>query len=158
RGQAGDGPVITLRHPRDREAIAAVMAENLQDFFRLRFAQKLFEARDIFESQLRRFRTLCRIPQDRLALHPLALLLEIQESPQACGSFGAGARTARCAHVTRFAGFTPKASVTGRPAVSFSIQASSPASRASASLMCLRTVSGESETSPSSSPITRSPG
>src|SRR5688500_8522597 len=82
RGQAGDRPVVPLGLARDRDAVAAVAPENLQDLLRLRPAEQLLEPRDIFETQFRGFRALVDVAQDRLALHPIALLLYIQESEQ----------------------------------------------------------------------------
>src|SRR5262245_15597067 len=77
RRQAGDRPVVPLGPARDREAVAAVAAENLPDLLRLRPAQQRLEPRDVLETQFRRLRALVDVAQDRLALHPLALLLEI---------------------------------------------------------------------------------
>jgi hypothetical protein len=56
--------------------------ENLQDLLRLRPAEQLLEPRDVLETQFRRLRALVDVAQGRLALHPIALLLEIQESAQ----------------------------------------------------------------------------
>src|SRR5689334_1899531 len=79
RGQAGNRPVMPLGLARYRDAVAAVAPENLQDLFRLWLSEQLLEARDVFEAQFRGFRALVGVAQDRPALHPVALLLEIQE-------------------------------------------------------------------------------
>src|SRR5882672_1083336 len=84
RRQAGDRPIVPLGPARDRDAVAAVAVENLQDLLRLRLrlAEQLLEPRDILETQFRKIRALLGVAQDRLALHPIALLLEIQESAE----------------------------------------------------------------------------
>src|SRR5688572_32190673 len=79
RGQAGDRPVVPLGPERDRDAAAAVAPENLQDLLSLRSAEQLLKPRDIFETQFQGFCALVSVAQDCLALHPIALLLEIQE-------------------------------------------------------------------------------
>src|SRR5690242_12243057 len=83
RGQAGDGPVIALCRARDRDAVEAVAPENLQGLLRLRHAPQLVEAREIFETQLRRFRALGHVARVRLALQLLLLLLEAEEPAKA---------------------------------------------------------------------------
>src|SRR5688572_33248205 len=85
---------MPLGPARDRDAVAAVAPENLQDLLRLRPAQQLLEFRDVFETQFRGLRALAGVAQDRLALHPVALLLEIKESAKT----GRAPRTSR-AHV-----------------------------------------------------------
>src|SRR5205823_504941 len=80
RRQAGDRPVAPLGLARDRDAVAAVALENLQDLLRLRPAEQLLKPRDVLEAQFRELRALVGVAQDRPALHPIALLLEIQES------------------------------------------------------------------------------
>src|SRR5882672_3352746 len=75
RRQAGDRPIVPLGPARDRDAVAAVAAENLQRLLRLRLAEQLLEPRDILETQFRKIRALLGVAQDRLALHPSALLL-----------------------------------------------------------------------------------
>ena len=78
---------MPLGPARDRDAVAAVAPENLQDLPRLRPAQQLLKPRDVFETQLKGdLRVLVGVAQDRLALHPIALLLEIQESAQTGGA------------------------------------------------------------------------
>src|SRR5215216_2364879 len=88
RRQAGNRPVVALRLARDRDALAAVAPENLQDLSRLRPAEQLLKARDVLETQFRGIRTLDGIMQDRLALQPIALLPEIQKSAQTGSALG----------------------------------------------------------------------
>ena len=92
---------MPLGSARDRDAVTAVAPENLQDLLRLRPAQQLLKPRDVFETQFQGLRALVDIMQDRLALHPIALLLEIQESAQTGGAWAASR-----AHV-RYNGSSP---------------------------------------------------
>src|SRR5207237_8954853 len=94
RRQTGIRPVVPLRPARDRDAVATVAPENVQDRLRLRPAQQLLEPRDISEPQFETFRAPVGVLQDRLTLQPVALLPEIHEPPQT-GSGGA----ARCGRV-----------------------------------------------------------
>src|SRR6188472_2028563 len=80
---------MPLGPARDRDAAAAVALENLQDLLRLRPAQQLLKPRDVFETQFQGLRALVDVARDRLALHPIALLLEIQESAQTGGAWAA---------------------------------------------------------------------
>ena len=83
---------MPLGPARDRDAVAAVAPENLQDLLRLRPAQQLLKPRDVFETQFQGFRALVGVARDRLALHPIALLPEIQEPAQTGGAWaGKGA-------------------------------------------------------------------
>jgi len=50
RRQAGDRPVVPLGLARDRDAVAAVAPENLQDLLRLRPAEQLLKPRDVLEA------------------------------------------------------------------------------------------------------------
>ena len=79
RRQAGNRPVVPLGLAWDRDAVAAVAPENLQNLLRLRPAEQLLKPRDVLETQFRELRALVGVAQDRPALHPIALLLEIQE-------------------------------------------------------------------------------
>ena len=87
---------MPLGPARDREAVAAVAPENLQDLLRLRPAQQLLKPRDVFETQFQGLLTFVGIAQDRLALHPIALLLEIQESAQTGGAWAASHAYVSC--------------------------------------------------------------
>src|SRR5919106_2210262 len=89
RRQTGNRPVMPLGPARDRDAVAAVAPENLQDLLRLRPAQQLLKPRDVFETQFQGLRALVDVGRDRLALHPIALLLEIQESAQTRSAWAA---------------------------------------------------------------------
>src|SRR5262245_13145596 len=80
---------MPLGPARDRDAVAAVAPENLQDLLRLRPAQQLLKPRDVFETQFQGLRALVGVTRVRLALHPIALLLEIQESAQTGGAWAA---------------------------------------------------------------------
>ena len=80
---------MPLGPARDRDAVAAVAPENLQDLLRLRPAQQLLKPRDVFETQFHGLRALVGVVQDCIALHPIALLLEIQESAQTGGAWAA---------------------------------------------------------------------
>jgi hypothetical protein len=68
---------------RDWDAVAAIAAENLQHFLGLWAAEQLLEPRNIPEPQLRRLCALAAVTQGCLALHPVALLLQVQEALQA---------------------------------------------------------------------------
>src|SRR5262245_14748952 len=80
---------MPLGPARDRDAAAAVAPENLQDLLRLRPAQQLLKPRDVFETQFQGLRELVDVAWDRLVLHPIALLLKIQESAQTGGAWAA---------------------------------------------------------------------
>src|SRR5262245_11066044 len=80
---------MPLGPARDRNAVAAVAPENFQDFLRVRPAQQLLKPRDVFETQLQGLRALVCVARDRLALHPIALLLEIQQPAQTGGAWAA---------------------------------------------------------------------
>src|SRR5689334_14568447 len=80
---------MPLRPARDRDAVAAVAPENLKDLLRLRPPQQLLKPRDVFETQFQGLRALVDVARNRLALHPIALLLEIQESVQTGGAWAA---------------------------------------------------------------------
>src|SRR5688500_11949307 len=82
RRQTGNRPVMPLGPARDRDAVAAIAVENLQDFLCLRLAQQLLEASEIIEAQFQRFEALVDVVQRRLAVQPVALLLEIEEAAQ----------------------------------------------------------------------------
>ena len=71
---------MPLGLPRDRDAVASVAPENLQYFLCLRPAEQFFKAHNIFETHFRGIRALVGVAQNRPTLHPLALLLEVQES------------------------------------------------------------------------------
>src|SRR5688572_28362510 len=73
----------------DRDAVAAVAPENLQDLLRLRPAQQFLKPRDIFETEFQGLRALLGVAQDCFALHPIAPLVEIQESAQTGGAWAA---------------------------------------------------------------------
>jgi len=57
--------------------------------------QQLLKPRSVLETQFQRLKALVDIVQDPLALHPIALLLEIKESAQTGGAWAASR-----AHVT----------------------------------------------------------
>jgi len=63
----------------DRDAVAPVTPEYIECFLCLRPAEQLLVARGVFEAQFRGIRALIGVAKDRFALHPIALLLEIQE-------------------------------------------------------------------------------
>jgi hypothetical protein len=77
---------MPLGPARDRDAVAAIAPENFQDLLRLRPAEQLLEPRDVFETQFQGLRALVGVAQDCRALHPIALLLEIQKSAQTGGA------------------------------------------------------------------------
>jgi hypothetical protein len=83
RRQAGDRPIVPLGLARDRDAVATIAPENLQHVPRLRPAKQLLEARGVFEPQFRGLRARGGVAQGRFALHPVALLREVQESLEA---------------------------------------------------------------------------
>ena len=71
-----------------------------RDGARLRPAQQLLKPRDILKTQFQGFRALVGVAQDRLALHPIVLLLEIKEPAQTGGAWASSGAHRRSSSLT----------------------------------------------------------
>ena len=87
---------MPLGPARDREAVAAVAPEDLENLLRLRPPQQLLIPSGVFETQFQGLRALVGVVRERLALHPVALLLGIEETAEAGGSWAVSRAHFRC--------------------------------------------------------------